>query len=45
MDEKDVNDLKKTVGDLRSIRKEIKNYSESDLVSTYKSARRRGITK
>ena len=40
--EKGVNDLKKTAGDLRNIREEMENYSESELVSAYKSARRRG---
>lgn len=40
--EKGVNDLKKTAGDLRNIREEMENYSESELVSVYKSARRRG---
>lgn len=42
MVEKGVNDLKKTAGDLRDIREEMKNYSESELVSAYKSAKRRG---
>ena len=40
--EKGVNDLKKTAGDLRNIREERENDSESELVSAYKSARRRG---
>ena len=40
--EKGVNDLKKTAGDLRNIREEMENYSESELVSAYKSAKRRG---
>ena len=40
--EKGVNDLKKTAGDLRNIGEEMENYSESELVSAYKSARRRG---
>ena len=39
--EKGINDLKKTAGDLRNIREEMENYSESELVSAYKSARRR----
>ena len=42
MIEKGVNDLKKTAGDLRNIREEMENYSESELVSAYKSAKRRG---
>lgn len=42
MVEKGVNDLKKTAGDLRDIREEMKSYSESELVSAYKSAKRRG---
>ena len=42
MVEKGVNDLKKTAGDLRNIREEMENYSESELVSAYKSAKRRG---
>ena len=40
--EKGVNDLKKTAGDLRDIREEMESYSESELVSAYKSAKRRG---
>lgn len=40
--EKGVNDLKKTAGDLRNIREEMESYSESELVSAYKSAKRRG---
>ena len=42
MVEKGVNDLKKTTGDLRNIREEMESYSESELVSAYKSAKRRG---
>ena len=42
MVEKGVNDLKKTAGDLRDIREEMESYSESELVSAYKSAKRRG---
>jgi hypothetical protein len=42
MVEKGVNDLKKTAGDLRNIREEMESYSESELVSAYKSAKRRG---
>lgn len=42
MVEKGVNDLKKTAGDLRNIREEMESYSESELVSVYKSAKRRG---
>ena len=42
MVEKGVNDLKKTAGDLRNIREEMESYSESELVSEYKSAKRRG---
>ena len=42
MVEKGVNDLKKTAGNLRSLREEMENYSESELVSAYKSAKRRG---
>lgn len=41
MVEKGVNDLKKTAGDLRNIREEMESYSESELVSAYKSAKRR----
>ena len=40
--EKGVNDLKKTAGDLKNLRDEMESYSESELVSAYKSARRRG---
>ena len=40
--EKGVNDLKKTAGDLKNLRDEMESYSESELVSVYKSARRRG---
>lgn len=42
MVEKGVNDLKKTAGDLRDIREEMESYRESELVSAYKSAKRRG---
>ena len=42
MVEKGVNDLKKTADDLRDIREEMESYSESELVSAYKSAKRRG---
>ena len=42
MVEKGVNDLKKTARDLRNIREEMESYSESELVSAYKSAKRRG---
>lgn len=42
MVEKGVNDLKKTAGDLKNIREEMESYSESELVSAYKSAKRRG---
>jgi hypothetical protein len=42
MVEKGVNDLKKTAGDLRNIREEMESYSESELVSAYRSAKRRG---
>lgn len=42
MVEKGVNDLKKTAGDLRNIREEMESYSESESVSAYKSAKRRG---
>ena len=40
--EKGVNDLKKTAGDLKNLRDEMESYSESELVSAYKNARRSG---
>ena len=38
--EKGVNDLKKIAGDLKNLRDEMESYSESELVSAYKNARR-----
>ena len=40
--EKGVNDLKKIAGDLKNLRDEMESYSESELVSAYKKARRSG---
>ena len=42
MIEKGINDLKETAGDLKNLREEMENYSESQLISTYKNAKRSG---
>lgn len=40
--EKGINDLKKTAGDLKNLREEMENYSERQLISAYKNAKRSG---
>ena len=40
--EKGINDIKKTGGDLKNLREEMENYSERQLISAYKNAKRSG---
>ena len=40
--EKGINDLKKTAGNLKNLREEMENYSERQLISAYKNAKRSG---